>query len=45
MTENSQTSSSSNADKVPLNIILDDVALDRVNSTKFMGVIIDENLT
>ena len=28
-----------------MNIILDDVSLERVNSTKFLGVIIDENLT
>ena len=45
MSENLQSSSSSNAGKVPLNIILDDVSLDRVSSTKFLGVIIDENLT
>ena len=43
--ENLQSNSSSNADNVQLNIILDDVSLDRVNSTKFLGVIIDENLT
>ena len=34
-----------NAVNVQLNIILDDVSLDRVNSTKFLGVTIDENLT
>ena len=28
-----------------INVILDDVSLERVNSTKFLGVIIDENLT
>ena len=26
-------------------IILDDIKLERVNNTKFLGVIIDENLT
>ena len=45
MTENLQSSSSSNADRVPLNIILDDVALGRVNSIIFLCVIIDKNLT
>ena len=28
-----------------INVISDDVSLERVNSTKFLGVIIDENLT
>ena len=28
-----------------INVILDEVSLERVNSTKFLGVIIDENLT
>ena len=27
-----------------INVILDDVSLERVNFTKFLGVIIDENL-
>ena len=40
-----QSSGFSNADEIPLNIILDDVFLDRVNSTKFLGDIMDENLT
>ena len=28
-----------------INVILDDVSLERVSSSKFLGVIIDENLT
>ena len=28
-----------------INVVLDDVSLERVNSTKFHGIIIDENLT
>ena len=31
--------------KQKINVILDDVPLKRVNSKKFIGVIIDENLT
>ena len=31
--------------KQNINVILDDVSLERVNFTKFLGVIIDENLT
>ena len=31
--------------KQKINVILDDVSLERVHSTKFLGVIIDENLT
>ena len=31
--------------KQKLNVIFDNVSLERVNSTKFLGVIIDENLT
>ena len=31
--------------KQKINVILDDVSLERVNFTKFLGVIIDENLT
>ena len=31
--------------KQKINVILDSVSLERVNSTKFLGVIIDENLT
>ena len=31
--------------KHKVNVILDNVSLERVNSTKFLGVIIDENLT
>ena len=31
--------------KQKLNVILDNVSLERVNSTKFLGVIIDDNLT
>ena len=31
--------------KNKINVILDDVSLEKVSSTKFLGVIIDENLT
>ena len=31
--------------KQKINVILDNVSLERVNSTKFLGVIIDKNLT
>ena len=31
--------------KHKLEVVLDNVSLERVNSTKFLGVIIDENLT
>ena len=31
--------------KQKVNVILDDMSLERVNFTKFLGVIIDENLT
>ena len=34
-----------NSTKQTINVILDDVSLERVSSTKFLGVIIDENLT
>ena len=36
---------SSNAAKVKLDIKLDGVSLNRVSSTKFLGIIIDENST
>ena len=41
----SALTSSSDVEKVKLNIKLDGVPLNRVSSTKFLGVIIDENLT
>ena len=41
----SELTSSSDVEKVKLNIKLDGVSLNRVSSTKFLGVIIDENLT
>ena len=41
----STLTSSSDVEKVKLNIKLDGVSLNRVSSTKFLGVIIDENLT
>ena len=41
----SELTSSSVVEKVKLNIKLDGVSLNRVSSTKFLGVIIDENLT
>ena len=37
--------STSSVEKIKLNIVLDGVSLNRVSSTKFLGVIIDENLT
>ena len=37
LSDDLQSSSPSNADKIALNIILDDVSLDRVNSIKFLG--------
>ena len=40
-----ELTSSSDVEKVKLNIKLDGVSLNRVSSTKFLGVIIDENLT
>ena len=41
----SELTSSSDVEKVKLNIKPDGVSLNRVSSTKFLGVIIDENLT
>ena len=41
----SESTNSSDLEKVKLNIKLDGVSLSRVSSTKFLGVIIDENLT
>ena len=41
----SELTSSSDVEKVKHNIKLDGVSLNRVSSTKFLGVIIDENLT
>ena len=41
----SESSGSRDVEKVKLNVKLDGVALNRVSSTKFFGVIIDENLT
>ena len=41
----SEFTSSSDVEKVKLNIKLDGVSLNRVSSTKFWGVITDENLT
>ena len=41
----SESISSSDVEKVKLNVKFDGVPLDRVSSTKFLGVIIDENLT
>ena len=40
-----ESSSSRDVEKVKFNVKLDGVSLNRVNSTKFLGVIIDENLT
>ena len=40
----SELTSSSDVEKVKLNIKLDGVFLNRVSSTKFLGVIIDEHL-
>ena len=41
----SESTNSRDFEKVKLNIKLDGVSLNRVSSTKFLGVIIDENLT
>ena len=41
----SESSCSRDVEKVKLNVKLDGVSLNRVSSTKFLGVIIDENLT
>ena len=41
----SELTSFSDVEKVKLNIKLDGVSLNRVSSTKFLGVIIDENLS
>ena len=41
----SESSGSRDVEKVKLNVKLDGVSLNRVSSTKFLGVIIDENLT
>ena len=41
----SESSGSRDVEKVKLNVKLDGVSLNRVSSTKFWGVIIDENLT
>ena len=41
----SELTNSRDLEKVKLNIKLDSVSLNRVRSTKFLGVIIDENLT
>ena len=41
----SELTSSSDLEKVKLNIKLDGVSLNRASSTKFLGIIIDENLT
>ena len=41
----SELTSSSDVEKVKLNIKLDGVSLNRVSSTNLLGVIIDENLT
>ena len=41
----SESSGSRDVEKVKLNVKLDCVSLNRVSSTKFLGVIIDENLT
>ena len=40
-----ESSGSRDVEKVKFNVKLDGVSLNRVNSTKFWGVIIDENLT
>ena len=41
----SQSNNYSHTEKVKIDIVLDNVSLDRVNSTKFLGVVIDENVT
>ena len=41
----SELTSSSDVEKVKVNVKLDGVSLNRASSTKFLGVIIDENLT
>ena len=41
----SESSSSRDVEKVKLNVKLAGVSLNRVSSTKFSGVIVDENLT
>ena len=41
----SESTNPRDLEKVKLNIKLDGVSLNRVSSTKFLGVIIDENLT
>ena len=41
----SESSGSRDVEKVKLSVKLDGVSLNRVSSTKFLGVIIDENLT
>ena len=41
----SESSGSIDVEKVKLNVKLDGVSLNRVSSTKFLGVIIDKNLT
>ena len=41
----SESSGSRDLEKVKLNVKLDGMSLNRVSSTKFVGVIIDENLT
>ena len=43
--DNSEYSNSDQLEKTELNIILVGVSLNRVRSTKFLGLIIDENLT
>ena len=40
-----ESSGSRDVEKFKLNVKIDSVSLNRVNSTKFSGVIIDENLT
>ena len=42
---NSESSGSREVEKVKLNVKRDSVSLNRVSSTKILGVIIDENLT
>ena len=42
---NSESSRSRHVEKVKLYVKLDGVSLIRVSSTKFLGVIIDENVT